>query len=110
MKLFLSILGALFLGAPNCLAFAESPQDILLSLVKESENLQDSLFLGKEFNVTLLRTDKTNATEKKLYRAKLYDKRNWVLTKKTENGTLVIGQNLRYFFVIFKNLKPTLSF
>jgi hypothetical protein len=102
MKLFLSILGALFLGAPNCLAFADSPQALLLNLVKESENLQDSLFLGKEFNVTLLRTDKTNATEKKQYRVKIYDKRTWVLTKKTEKGTLVIGQNLRYFFVILK--------
>jgi hypothetical protein len=58
--------------------------------------------LGKEFNVTLLRTDKTNATEKKQYRVKIYDKRTWVLTKKTEKGTLVIGQNLRYFFVILK--------
>jgi len=98
MKLFLSILGALFLGAPNCLAFAESPQDILLSLVKESENLQDSLFLGKEFNVTLLRTDKTNATEKKLYRAKLYDKKKLGTNKENRKGDTCNRPKFALFF------------
>ncbi len=102
MRKAIFFLGNLFFWIPGLVFGSDSPYELLSSLVKEAESVQDNLVLGKKFGVTLLRTESQKETKKKQYTVKIYDKKNWIMTKKTDQGEFVIGQNIRYFFILIK--------